>query len=120
MGSDNDETQTEMATEGPLTPSRPTGFVLFLLPLLSIGCTPEPPPGIDLAAEAQMIRDLDAALSEAAQNRDAEAFASFFAEDAIQLPPGAPLEDGRAVIQEDAAGLLGTGVRSPNSDRFSL
>ena len=93
-----------------MTPSRSTGFVLCLLPLFSIGCANEPLPEIDLSAEAQTIRDLDVALSEAAQNRDAEAFGSFFAENAVQLPPKASPENGRAVIQEGAAGLLGIGA----------
>lgn len=87
-----------------------TPFALLLLVALSAGCAPDPPPGVDLGAEAQAIRDLDARLSRAAQNRDAEAFGAFFAENAVQLPPGSPPLRGRTAIQESAAGLLGAGA----------
>jgi uncharacterized protein (TIGR02246 family) len=63
-----------------------------------------------VATEAQAIRDLDAALSEAAQNGDAEAFSQFFAEHAVQMPPDSPPLQGRAAIFESAAGLLGAGA----------
>ena len=85
-------------------------LVLCLLGVFLLGCTNEMPPEVDLVAEAQAIRDLDAALSEAAQARDVEAFGSFFAEDAVQLPPDAPPLNGRAAIQESAAGLLNAGA----------
>ena len=75
-----------------------------------LGCANEMPPEVDLVAEAQAIRDLDAAFSDAAQARDVEAFGSFFAEDAVQLPPDAPPLNGRAAIQERAAGILGAGA----------
>ena len=82
----------------------------FLLPGVLIGCWSEPPAEVDLPAEAQAIRDLDVSLSQAAQDKDAEAFASFFAENATQLPPNSPQISGRNAIQEAAAGLLGAGA----------
>ena len=75
-----------------------------------IGCAPGSPPEADLAADAQTIRDLDVAFSQAAQDRDAAAFGLFFAENATQLPPNSPPLSGRAAIQEAAAGLLGAGA----------
>lgn len=107
---ENEEDLIDTTEEDPVISLRPSRLVLFLFPLTSLGCAGDIPPEIDLAAEAQTIRDLDVALSDAAQNRDAGAFGSFFAEDAIQLPPDAPPERGRAVIQEGAAGLLGSGA----------
>mgnify|MGYP006298607401 FL=1 len=92
---------------------RPAAYRIPLCLILSAlfpGCGSAPSPQVDLAGEAQAIRDLDAELSRAAQSRDAEAFGTFFAEDAIQLPPGSPSLEGRAAIQKSAAGLLGSGA----------
>jgi uncharacterized protein (TIGR02246 family) len=94
-------------------------MVLCLLPLLMVGCATEPAPEVDLAAEAQAIRDLDVALSEAAQARDAAAFAAFFSEDIVQMPPDAPPIHGRAELHAGAAGLLegaGADLRFENLD----
>lgn len=88
----------------------PTGVALVLFAANSAGCAPDSGPVVDLPAEAQAIRDLDAGLSAAAQNRDATAFGAFFAEGAVQLPPGSPPLRGRTAIQESAAGLLGAGA----------
>jgi len=82
----------------------------WLLPGFLIGCSSGSPPEVDLLAEARVIRDLDVALSQAAQDRDPEAFALFFAENATQLPPNSPPISGRIPIQEAAAGLLGAGA----------
>ncbi len=84
-----------------------------LFALLAVSCAAEtavPLTQSELSSEAQVIRTLDAALSQAAQAQDAVLFASFFADDAIQMPPNAPALNGRASIQESAAGLLGPGV----------
>jgi len=95
-----------------MTPTRyaPTRVAIVLFAANSAGCVSDSRPAVDLGAEARAIRDLDAGLSEAAQNRDAAAFGAFFAEDAVQLPPGSPPLRGRAAIRESAAGLLGTGA----------
>ena len=74
------------------------------------GCAPESVPEVDRTTEAQAIRNLDAALSEAAQKRDPEAYSAFFAEEAVQLPPNGPPATGRATIQEGAAGMFGAGA----------
>ncbi len=87
--------------------------VPLLLALLATGCTLDsavPLTETELASEVQAIEALDAALSQAAQAHDAALFASFFADDAIQMPPNAPRLDGRAAIQESAAGLFAPGV----------
>lgn len=85
----------------------------LLLALLAVSCTGEtavPLTQSELSTEAQAIRTLDAALSEAAQVQDAVLFASFFADDAIQMPPNSQPLVGKASIQESAAGLFGPGV----------
>jgi uncharacterized protein (TIGR02246 family) len=81
--------------------------------VLATGCTLDssvPRTEAELAAEVQAIEALDEALTQAAQAGDAALFASFFAEDAIQMPPNAPQLEGRVAIQESAAGFLGSGV----------
>jgi uncharacterized protein (TIGR02246 family) len=87
-----------------------TRVALVVFAAYSLGCAPDPAPEVDLGAEVQAIRALDAGLSAAAQNRDPEAFGAFFAEDAVQLPPSSPPLHGRTAIQENAAGLLGAGA----------
>lgn len=84
--------------------------VILVAILTQSGCGYQGPQGTDRDAEAQKIRSLDAGLSEAAQTGDAVAFGAFFAEDAVQMPPGAGRLEGRAAIQESAAGLLGAGA----------
>ena len=93
-----------------MIPRQRVRIAWFLLPGLLIGCSSQSPAEIDLLAEAQAIRDLDVALSQAAQDKDPEAFTFFFAEDATQLPPNSPQISGRNAIQEAAAGLLGAGA----------
>lgn len=93
-----------------MTHQRNTRLARYLLPALLVGCAPDAATEIDLAAEAQRIRDLDAALSDAAQDRDAAAFSLFFAEDAVQMPPDAPPLHGREAIQQGASGLFGAGA----------
>lgn len=88
----------------------PTRVALVLFAANAPGCAPESRPAVDLHAEARAIRDLDAGLSAAAQARDAAALGAYFAEDAVQLPPGAPPLRGRTAIQESAAGLLEAGA----------
>ncbi len=89
---------------------RITRVMVYCLLALAVGCASGATVEVDVAAEARAIRDLDATLSEAAQNGDAEAFSQFFAEHAVQMPPDSPPLQGRAAIFESAAGLLGAGA----------
>ena len=50
--------------------------------------------------DEQMIRDLDAEWSRAAENKDADKFASFYSETGSAMPFNAPIATGRAKIQE--------------------
>jgi uncharacterized protein (TIGR02246 family) len=84
---------------------------IVLVAILTLSaCGYQGPAAIDRDMEAQTIRSLDAGLSEAAQTGDAVAFGAFFAENAVQMPPDAERLEGRAAIQESAAGLLGAGA----------
>lgn len=82
-------------------------WALLFFPL--VGCAQQPPPEIDQAGQAQVIRDLDAALSDAAQAQDVATFGSFFSVEAVQMPPNATPLEGRAAIEESAAGLFASG-----------
>jgi len=84
--------------------------IALALAVFMIGCGQTGLPDTDMAAEAQAIRELDGALTEAAQTQDALAFAAFFAEDAVQMPPNAPRLEGRFAIQESASGLFAAGA----------
>lgn len=92
---------------------RPLSAAALALAVVAAGCVDEsaqPLSETALAAEVQAIEALDEALSEAAMARDAARFASFFADDAVQLPPGAPPLEGRAAIEEAAAGFFAAGA----------
>jgi uncharacterized protein (TIGR02246 family) len=56
----------------------------------------------------QRLRELDKQWSEAAGSKDAARTASFYAEDGLLLPYGAPIVKGRAKIQETWAKFMAT------------
>ena len=64
--------------------------------LLSASCAPK----VDTDAISQDLKQLDEEWSRAAGGRDAEAVASFYAENAVAYPPGAPVAVGRAAAKE--------------------
>lgn len=85
---------------------RPLLPALLLLALT--GCPEDSPPVVDTQGEAMVIRVKDMEMSEAASNGDAATFASYFAEDAVQMPPNQAPIVGRAAIQEAAGFGEGT------------
>src|SRR5215472_1644079 len=56
----------------------------------------------------QRLRELDKQWSEAAESKDAARTASFYAEDGLMLPYGAPIVKGRMKIQESWAKFMAT------------
>ncbi len=58
------------------------------------------------AADEKTIRDLDAAWSQAANGKDADKTASFYADDASMLPSNAPIVNGKAQIRESWARFM--------------
>jgi uncharacterized protein (TIGR02246 family) len=98
-----------LTKEDEMTFVRCRRIAWVLLPFPLGGCTEEPPPPMDQAAQEQVIKDLDTALSEAAQEQDAATFGSFFAEDGVQMPPNAAPLEGRAAVEQSAADLFGGG-----------
>ena len=73
-------------------------FVLLVVPelLAWIGCAT----ARSTSDAAYQIRRIDAEWSEAAQDRNVERVLSFWADDAIVLPPGSPAVAGKAAIRE--------------------
>ncbi|HKW88678.1 MAG TPA: DUF4440 domain-containing protein [Candidatus Acidoferrales bacterium] len=65
------------------------------------------------ATDERAIRELDTAWSSALQNRDLEKAMSNYADDAVFLPPDAPLVEGRGRISEWFAQRMSTPGYSP-------
>ncbi len=76
--------------------------LLFLL--LSACATP--PPKADLKAEEDAIRTLDVAWAKSANARDLDATVSYYSDDALLLPPNAPIAKDKASIRAGWASLL--------------
>jgi len=72
-----------------------------VLVLFAVGCSnaPAPPPPDTRAADVQAVKDLEAAWSKDAASRDADKWASYFAEDGSGLYPGGPILNGKAAIK---------------------
>jgi uncharacterized protein (TIGR02246 family) len=76
-------------------------IVCLALAVLTIGCSnaPTSPPDTR-AADVQAVKDVEAAwLKDAAAAKDADKWASYFAEDGSGLYPGAETLNGRAAIK---------------------
>ena len=86
-----------------------TVLSLFLITpaLLTISCARAP--SVDTAAEAAAIQAADEQWSAAAAKNDLEATLSYYADDAVVLPPNAPIARDKKTIREAWAGLLGPG-----------
>lgn len=74
--------------------------------LFGAACAPAAPPPADRAAIAQALTDLDAAWSAAAGARNVDSVASFYAQDAVAYPPGAPTAVGFAAAKAVWAGYF--------------
>jgi len=68
----------------------------------ALACQQPPPPSPPdtRAADERAIREADAAWSKAAAAKDVEAYVSFYAEDALVLPPNAPRQTGKESIRK--------------------
>jgi uncharacterized protein (TIGR02246 family) len=89
-------------------------IVCLALATLTAGCTNSPAPPPDTrAADVQVVRDTEAALFKDAASRDADKWATYFAEDASGLFPGDGMLNGKAAIKA----AMATYFADPN---FSL
>ena len=88
----------------------PSGLVALLGVLALAGCATESPPPAEppdtrAAEEAALRATLDQWVA-AAQEKDAEKFASFYTEDGILMLEGAPDARGMAALVEDTTGMM--------------
>jgi uncharacterized protein (TIGR02246 family) len=90
-------------------------FAAVVAIVLFAGCQQEPAtetgstedtPAVDPAAVRQALDDFGAAWETAALTNDGAALAALYAEDAVVLPPGAPLMSGRAAIESGFAAMV--------------
>jgi len=65
-----------------------------------VSCRSQGMPATELNAEADLIRLRSQQLVEAEGRKDLEAILPFYAEDAVNQPPGAPAVQGREAIRE--------------------
>jgi len=89
--------------------SRDPSLILCLtLAVLTIACAnaPAPPPPDTRAADVQAVKDLEAAWSKDANSKDADKWASYFAEDGSGLYPGAGTLNGKAAIKAAMSPML--------------
>ena len=79
----------------------PLLIVCLALAVLTIGCanTPAPPPPDTRAADVQAVKDIEAAWAKDANSKDADKWASYFAEDGSGLYPGTGILNGKAAIK---------------------
>jgi uncharacterized protein (TIGR02246 family) len=81
---------------------RNTSLILCLaLAVLTVGCAnaPAPPPPDTRAADVQAVKDVEAAWAKDSNAKDADKWASYFAEDGSGLYPGAGILNGKAAIK---------------------
>jgi len=74
--------------------------------LLAVSCTAAPPPDTR-AADEEAIRRADAEWAKAAQTKSVDAWAAFYSDDAVVLPPNEALATGRDNIKKSVGSLLG-------------
>jgi uncharacterized protein (TIGR02246 family) len=69
---------------------------------LALACQQAPPPSLPdtRTADERAIREADAEWSKAAAAKDAVAYVSFCADDALSLPPNAPMLTGKESIRK--------------------
>jgi uncharacterized protein (TIGR02246 family) len=81
---------------------RNTSLIMCLaLAVLTVGCSnaPAPPPPDTRAADVQAVKDVEAAWAKDSNAKDADKWASYFAEDSSGLYPGAGILNGKAAIK---------------------
>ena len=79
------------------------------------GCTAATPAAVDTAADEAAIKAMTATWLDAYNNGDVEKIVAMYKEDAVLMPPHAPVANGhaaiRSFIQADTAGAKAAGVK---------
>lgn len=85
-----------------------TALLLVLVPSVFVATSCAPSATADnRAADAAAIQALDEQWSATAAKNDVDGTVAFYADDAVVLPPNAPIATDRKSIRESWAGLLG-------------
>jgi uncharacterized protein (TIGR02246 family) len=87
-------------------PKRTLPLTLSICAFLLSSCAPPAAPDMRAADEAA-IRELDEQWSATAAKNDLDGTVAFYADDAVLLPPNAPIAGDRKSIRESWAGMLG-------------
>jgi ketosteroid isomerase-like protein len=96
-----------MTTSYTVLVMRAARFTTVAAPLLlAASCTAAPPPDTR-AADEQAIRKADAEWAKAAQSKSVDAWAAFYSDDAVVLPPNEAMSTGMDNIKKAMGGLLG-------------
>jgi len=76
-------------------------IVCLALAVVTVGCSnaPAPPPPDTRATDVQAIKDIEAAWVKDANTKDADKWASYYAEDASTLFPGSGILNGKAAVK---------------------
>ena len=88
---------------------RNTSLILCLVvAVLTVACAnaPAPPPPDTRAADVQAVKDVEAAWLKEMSAKDADKFASYFAEDCSALYPGAGIVNGKAALKRSGHRIL--------------
>ncbi|MEO8593730.1 MAG: DUF4440 domain-containing protein [Candidatus Solibacter sp.] len=81
----------------------------LLCVLATTSCSPSAPPDTR-AADIAALKNLDEEWSNTAAKHDVDGTVAFYADDAVVLPPNAPLAGGRKAIRDSWAAMLGAGM----------
>jgi ketosteroid isomerase-like protein len=77
---------------------------------LALACQQAAPPSAPdtRAADESAVREADEAYSKAFEAKDVEAYVGFLADDALEMPPNAPLVTGKEAIRKSASEIMAT------------
>jgi uncharacterized protein (TIGR02246 family) len=93
-------------------------IALLLGTFLMNACAPQAPAAVATTADEAALKDITATWMKAYNSGDADTIAALYAEDAVLMPPHAPVARGRAAIREfiskDSAEAKSAGVKLVN------
>jgi uncharacterized protein (TIGR02246 family) len=75
-------------------------LIIFAFACLSFSCGQQK---IDTAAEETALRNADISWSKVGESKNVDAFAQYFIEDAVLLPPNEPMTSGKEAIKKKLA-----------------
>ena len=93
-------------------------LALVLGAFLMSACAPQAPAAVDTTADQAALKDITATWMKSYNSGDADTIAGLYAEDAVLMPPHAPVARGRAAIREfiskDSADAKSAGLKLVN------